>query len=251
MAKKKAEEEAAVNATQANEAGDEEAAANAPQVGANPPIEAGDKKEVSLLDSAAKTRREAVKALLSGPQSSALELLRQLECHERLHKLYTSGTLSSCLLSFYLETVKEDRWALLDWLGSSETPDDVKGTTTEPPKVPLRLNKIPIGRQILGDKGFDGLDRAFPNVNPVPTPLLLRTRKVKQYSPSEVFGSEGNRALCRLRYTSGVAFARATVARSRQDVIHYSNIKVLQHLHSWGHAMMNLAQPLRRPDSMA
>ena len=37
------------------------------------------------------------------------------------------------------------------------------------------------------------------------------------------------------------------VLDSLKDVIWYSNIILLQHMHSWGHAMMNLAQPLWKP----
>ena len=117
----------------------------------------------------------------------------------------------------------------------------------EPPAVPLRLNKIPAGREILGDKGFDGTDRSFPNMNPVRTPLVLRTRSVKQYLREEIFGSDGNRDLCRLRYTSEVAYSRATVQDGLKDVIPYHNLSILQHMHSWGHAMMNLRAPLRPP----
>lgn len=204
-------------------------------------------KSTGLQECASEYEEDAMKCLLSGPQSTAFELLKQLECHERLHRLYEQKMLSESVLSFYLETVAQDRWALLDWLGSDMTPDSIKGTTASPPHVPLRLNKIPVGWQGLADKGFDGTDRFLPNMNPVRTPLLLRSRKVKQYLRSEVFGSAGNRSLCRLRYTSEVAFARATNAESLKGVIRYSNIVLLQHLHSWGHAMMNLAHPLRQP----
>ena len=206
-------------------------------------------EKTAFVDSSDDFMECAMEALKSGPQSSALELLLQLECHERLHRRYVSGILSPCLLSFYLESVAEDRWALLDWLGSDLTPESHLGKTVSPPKVPLRLNKIPIGREGLADKGFDGTDRFLPNMNPVRTPLLLRTRKVKQYLRSEVFGSAGNRALCRLRYTSEVAFSRATQADSLKDVIRYSNIVLLQHMHAWGHAMMNLGKPLRPPQN--
>ena len=205
-----------------------------------------DKKD-SHADSSSDIEKDAIDALKSGPTSSPLELVLQLECHERLHRCYVDGDLSECLLSFYLECVKVNRWLLLDWLGSDLTPLDYRGRCVEPPKIPLRLNTIPPGMEILGDKGFDGTDRFFPSMNPVRTPLLLRSRDVKQYLSEEIFGSDGNRALCRLRYTSEVAFSRATQVDGLKDVIHYSNICILQHLHAWGHAMMNLGNPLRRP----
>jgi hypothetical protein len=210
---------------------------------------AEDGKKAPFVETYQQFSDEAVAALKSGPQSSPLEFLLQLECHERLHRLYTDtdtdNPLSSCLLADYLEYTKETRWKLLDWLGSRETPATHKGKTTTPPKVPLRLNKLPIGWQVLADKGFDGTDRDYPNLNPVRTPLLLRTREVKQYLRSEIFGTEGNRELCRLRFTSEAAFARATRADGLKDVVKYSNIYLLQHMHSWGHAEMNLANRIR------
>lgn len=205
------------------------------------------KATVDAVDSAEAYEQLATEALKSGPQSSPFELLMQLECHERLFQLYVAGKLQPTMLSFYLEEMREYRWSLLDWFGSPLAPQSHRGKTTTPPLVPQRLNKIPTGRQILGDKGFDGLDRCFPNLNAVRTPLLLRNRTVKQYQSSEVYGMTGNRILCRLRYTSEVAFARATSCDSLDGVIKYANIEVLQHLHSWGHAMMNLAAPLRLP----
>ena len=203
-----------------------------------------DGKKTHYVDTFEQFTAEAKAALKSGPQSSPLELVLQLECHERLYRKFGT-TLSSCLLSDYLEYTKEIRWQLLDWLGSAYTPESYKGKTNQPPKVPLRLNKIPVGWQVLGDKGFDGTDRDHPNMNPVRTPLLLRTREVKQYLRSEIFGKEGNKQLCRLRYSSEVAFARATRADGLKDVISYKNIYLLQHMHAWGHAEMNLANRIR------
>lgn len=209
-------------------------------------------KKTSFVNTAEEYENEAKKALESGPQSSPLELLLQLECHERLHRLFSGEEpkLSHCILSFYLDEMKENRWALLDWLGSDLTPESHKGKCTSPPDVPLRLNKVPPGWEILGDKGFDGTDRFFPNMNPVRTPLLLRSRTVKQYLREEIFGQEGNRSLCRLRYTSEVAYSRCTTVDSLKDIIRYNNMSLLQHMHSWGHAMINLMKPLRNPQKM-
>jgi hypothetical protein len=198
------------------------------------------------VDSGVQYEKEALKALESGPQSGPLELLLQLELHERLYRLYEKETLSPCLLSFYVDTMKEYRWTLLDWLGSDLTPQSHYGMTVVPPVVPIRLHKIPVGREVLGDKGFDGCDRFHPNMNPIRTPLLLRTRKIKQYLREEITGKGCNRGICRLRYTSEVAFSRVTKTDGLKDVIRYANIPVLQHIHSWGHAMINLDNPLRQ-----
>jgi hypothetical protein len=212
-------------------------------------IESRTKQQAELEAHHDEERQLQDEAIRKRTFDSPLELVLQLECHERLHRKYASGTLSRCLLLNYLEFMKEHRWALLDWLGSLMTPEDKKGTCTEPPEIPLRLHKIPPGRQILGDKGFDKADRFFPNMNPVRTPLLLRSRTVKQYLRDQIFGEEGNKSLCRLRYTSEVAYSRATAADSLKDAIHYSNMCLLQHMHSWGHGRMNLYKPLREPAS--
>eukprot|EP00978_Attheya_sp_CCMP212_P048618 scaffold551240_cov134-Attheya_sp.AAC.1 len=205
-------------------------------------------KKTKFVDTTEDYKKEAQEALESGPQSSPLELLLQLECHERLHRQYVSKNLSPCLFSFYLEVMKKDRWALLHWLGSGMIDRAYVDQYSKPPDVPLRLNKIPPGWELLGDKGFDGTDRFFPNFNPVRTPLMLRTRQVKQYLRDEIFGEgSGNRPLCRLRYTSEVAFSRVTQLDSLKDTISYHNFGMLQHMHSWGHAQINLNQPLRVP----
>jgi hypothetical protein len=102
--------------------------------------------ESVFKDSAKEYKEEALKAWYSGPQRSVMEFLRQMECHERKYKLYDSGDLPKCHLSFFHEVTKEKRWALLDWLGSEITLADIKGTTTNPPPIPRRLHKIPAGR---------------------------------------------------------------------------------------------------------
>jgi hypothetical protein len=61
-----------------------------------------------------------VKALKDSLQSSAKQLLFQLECHEWLHVLYSSGKICKTSLSYYLEFMTEDQRWLLHWLGSSQ-----------------------------------------------------------------------------------------------------------------------------------
>lgn len=57
----------------------------------------------------------------------------------------------------------------------------------------------------------------------------------------------GDRAKCRLRYTSEVFFSRSTHLASLQDIIPYANIRYLPYLIAMGHGHANLQQPLRKP----
>jgi hypothetical protein len=112
-------------------------------------------------------------------QYDPLELLCQLELHERLHVLYSAGKLRKCSLSFYITFMAPLRMRILHWLGSSTVSDDY-----EPPDEPIsdlyvRLAKIPDGFIVLGDKGFEKTDSSYPFWNQVWTPIVLRGRNVK------------------------------------------------------------------------
>lgn len=134
-------------------------------------------------------------------------------------------------------------------MGSDELPEGYRAdyTDADVPQIALRLAKIPPGWELLGDKGFEKTDRFFPFMNAVRTPLVLRSRDTKQYRTVELAGEDGKKSLCTLRYTSEVGFSRVTILDGLKDVIPYRNLSILQHMHHWGHAMINLKMPLRRP----
>jgi hypothetical protein len=195
-------------------------------------------------------RNDAKDALHSSPQHDPQQLLSQLELHERLNTLYETGKLKKTMLSYYLKTVRVYRLDILHWLGSAAVSVDYVPTYDEgnPPKVPLRLSKIPPGKEVLGDKGFERTDRLYPHLNHTRTPKVLRTRTVKQYNPDEIAGIGGKKDVCRLRYTSEVSFQRMTIMNGLKDVIPYKNLNMLPYMYEWGFAMINLCRtPLRLP----
>jgi len=49
-----------------------------------------------------------------------LEMLCQLETHERLHRHYQSGDIQKCMLYYYLLVMAEDRMRILHHLGSEQ-----------------------------------------------------------------------------------------------------------------------------------
>ena len=142
------------------------------------------------------------------PQSSPKWFILQLEVLERLHIAYENQEIKKTILSYYLKETRESRMKLLHWMGSDmaeEFESDI-----DLPEVPLRLAKIAKGLEILADKGFVGTDRFNTFMNHVKTPLVLRTREVKQYEPDEMTSFGGKRDVCRLRYTSEKTFSRMT-----------------------------------------
>ena len=202
-------------------------------------------KRPLILDTPDEIMELAKKLVDRGPQSNPVDLILQLELHERLHELYESKQLEHCVLSYYLLVMRNDRLALLHWLGSSAPPDDyVPDYGESPPKVMLRLAKIPPKKEGLGDKGFVDTSFSYPYMPRIHTPEILRGRLVKQYDPMEL---KKKGPLCRLRYSSEVDFSRDTVQDGTRDVIGYQNIALLPHMHEWGHAIMNLMKPLRLP----
>lgn len=185
------------------------------------------------------------KALSLSPQNSPEEFLQQLELHERLDQLYESNDLTKCMLSAYLFMTRDFRWALLHYMGSSKTPADyVQDETLPPPEVYLRLYKIPPNREGLGDKGFDKIERFLPYFNRVQTPRPLRNRKVKQYDVLELLDK---RSICTTRYISEVPFARLVKMVGLRDIVPYKNLCQVPYMLEWGHAEMNLGNPIRKP----
>ena len=205
------------------------------------------RKRSVLADDPGAMMEEANEHVRSGPQSSPLEMLCQLETHERLHRHYQSGDLRKCMLSYYLLVMAEDRMRILHHLGSKMVPHDYEPSDEPLPEVYLRLAKIPPGFDVIADKGFDKTDGLYPWWNLVWVPIVLRNRNVKQSLTEEIVGKRGHRSLKRLRYTIEVGYSRVTDEECLKDVIPYGNIPQLQNMLAWGHANVNLGKPFRRP----
>jgi hypothetical protein len=209
---------------------------------------AGNKRKRSvLIDDKQALLDEAMDVLRSGPQSSALELLCQLEFHESLHKLYESGDLRKCMLSYYIKLMESDWMRILHYLGSDMVPEDYEPGDEPMPRVWQRLAKIPEEVDVIADKGFDKSSGCYPWWNYVWCPIILRDRNIKQTLPEEMVGRTGHRGIKRLRYTIETGYSRVTNQECLKDVIPYRNIPQLQNMLAWGHAMINLRMPFRRP----
>ena len=99
----------------------------------------------------------------------------------------------------------------------------------------------------MGNKGFDGTGRLYPNWSNTRTPLVMQTRKVKEYTELELVGKQGKKDCCKLRYTSEVAYSRNKIQDRTKGVVHFQNIFLLPFMHKWGHAQTNINQPLQKP----
>jgi hypothetical protein len=203
-------------------------------------------KKTPYLLSAEQIENESLNALQAGPFSSPEEFVAQLECHERLHQSFQQFKIRRCSLSYYLLFFEKERHDLLAWVGSPDTPTG-HPVPQVPPTIALRLAKIGPNMAILADKGFIDTNRDYPFFNRNRCPRSMRGCKSKQQEPEDHLRQKGDRAICRLRYTSEVVFSFTTLLASLQDVIDYENIKYLPHLHAWGHAHANLRGPLRMP----
>ena len=63
-------------------------------------------------------RKNNEKALYHDPNMNGTTKMRQLEWHERLHKLYEQGDLKQCVLSYFLLCTAKWRSIMLAWMGS-------------------------------------------------------------------------------------------------------------------------------------
>ncbi|EJK54476.1 hypothetical protein THAOC_25893, partial [Thalassiosira oceanica] len=175
------------------------------------------------------------KALESGVNSSGLEKAAQLEVHQRLHLAYQAEKLKKTSLAYFLLFTAKDRLRLLKWLGSSLAPASLPmPSERDLPVLPLGLAKIPPEFCVLGDKGFHKTTRLNPNLNLSKTPWKLSDEKVKDFR-------RDTRAVAENNYE-----------RFRNDVIlknkvPYWKIAMLPYAMEWGHANMNLQDPIRRP----
>lgn len=192
-------------------------------------------------------RRLNQQALTGGVNSSGAEKLVQLEVHERLHVAYEEKKMTKTILSYYLLEMKSDRHKILKWLGSDLVPGHVPMPSEEDlPDIWLRLAKIPASWDVLGDKGFYKSDRCYPNLNKVRTPWKLSDKNVKQYRRSAGMIVE-DRETSDTRVVVEDDYERYRNEKILKGPIQYWQLALLPYAHEWGHAMMNLSEPMRRP----
>jgi hypothetical protein len=102
------------------------------------------------------------------------------------------------------------------------------------------MRKFPRGWRMLADRGFRGTAMYYPNLNAQLTPHFLSGRL--QFTSEEVASDYD---LCKLRYTCEVIFSRVTNVKGLRDVIPYSRFAHVSDMLHWGHARINLGQPLQ------
>ena len=66
----------------------------------------------------------------------------------------------------------------------------------------------------------------------------------KQFEVHEILA---DRDVCELRYTCEVAFSRVTQINGLKDVIPFELLSLFDDMLHWGHAMVNIRQPLQKP----
>lgn len=191
-------------------------------------------------------RRLNKQALEGGVNSSGVEKLVQLEVHERLHRAYEDKKMTKTILSYYLLEMKSDRHKILKWLGSDLVPDVHMPKEEDLPDIWLRLAKIPPDWDVLGDKGFYKSDRYYPHLNKVRTPWKLNDKKVQQYRRSAGMIVE-DRETSDTRVVVEDDYERYRNEKILKGPVQYWQLALLPYAHEWGHATMNLSEPMRRP----
>ena len=113
-------------------------------------------------------------------------------------------------------------------------------------QVPLCLNKIPSDVDGGGDKGFNASHGDCPKHNTVHAPTVMGHLPIYQHHESHVREKSD---FCVLRWTSESAKTRLANLDSLKDVISHWNVAIQPFAVEWGHAMVNLGNPLRMPGS--
>ena len=132
-------------------------------------------------------------------------------------------------------------------MGSDLAPPNVPiPTEDELPDIWLRLAKIPPEYEILGDKGFYFCDRLNPWVNHVRTPWKLSDKKVQEYRRSDGMIIE-DRETSDTRVVVEDDYERYRNERVLKGTVPHWVLAMLPYAHEWGHATMNLGEPMRRP----
>ena len=173
--------------------------------------------------------------LRRGPNESSTRKHEQLVMHEKLHVAYMNGTLSKCILSYYLKKIEPLRREMMRHL-TGNAGDDI------PPILLTRLAKIPVGYTVLADRGFYYDAPSYPNVNAQITPHFITGR-----DQFEVDKISNDSVTCRLRWSSEALFSRVTDQEALTDVIPYDYFTTVESIIKWGHAHSNLMQPFNNP----
>ena len=181
--------------------------------------------------------------LIGNVNKSIESKLKQLQHHRRLHMKFRGGSLRKNIMSFYLDSTRKYRNDLINFIQSLQKA--IKNGSKHPNKpfiVPSRLGKIPKGWKILADRGFakDGI--LYPFLNEILFPHFIDKRQ--QFEAEEI---TIDRKICELRYTCEVCFSRVTNISALRGVIPYRLFQYVPHMINWGHANINLGQPLQKP----
>jgi hypothetical protein len=170
-----------------------------------------------------------------GPNESSTRKYEQLVMHEKLHVAYMTGTLSNCILAYYLKKMEPLRREMMRHLVGNAGED-------VPPMLLTRLAKIPVGYTVLADRGFYYDAPSYPNVNAQITPHFITGRD--QFEVDEI---SNDLVTCRLRWSSEALFSRVTDQEALTDVIPYDYFTTVESMIKWGHAHANLMQPFNKP----
>ena len=141
------------------------------------------------------------------------------------------------MLSFYLKETERYRMELI---GKLEEKDNAY---FKEKKYPTGLAKIPVGWQVIGDKGFTFDSIRYPNWNRIITPNLKNKRK--QLSRFEL---NDDLPICQLRYISETHFSRITDENSLEDRVKTEYFPYLQDCEDYAEGKANLKQPFYPPN---
>jgi hypothetical protein len=173
--------------------------------------------------------------LRRGPDESSTRKYEQLVMHEKLHVAFMNGSLSNCILAYYLKKMEPLRREMMRHL-TGNAGEDI------PPMLLTRLAKIPVGYTVLADRGFYYDAPSYPNVNAQITPHFITGRD--QFEVDEI---SKDLITCRLRWSSEALFSRVTDQEALTDVIPNDYFTTVEAMIKWGHAHANLMQPFNKP----
>ena len=179
----------------------------------------------------------ANKSLLAGkggPNESPDAKLKQLQFYERLHRLCENGELPKSPMSHYLLATSDARQRWLKQLSGRGNE-----CVTMPP---TRLTKIPLGTNVLADRGFAACAPMYPNLNPQVTPFFLDGRD--QFTVEEI---SLDREKCKLRWASEAVFSKIWRYHSVRDKVGRGFFEQLHHFVNLAHGMANLSKPYYKP----
>ena len=186
-------------------------------------------------------------ALEGGVNSCGEEKLAQYEVLERLHQAYEDCKLKKTMLAYFLLVTKTDRHKVLKWMGSDLAPTEMQmPQANQLPSIWLRLAKIPPRFIVLGDKGFHLADRLNPHINHVRTPWKLSDGEVQEYKRSKDMIKE-DRETSDTRVVVEDDYERYRNESFLSGTVSYWEIALLPYANEWGHAVMNLSDPVRQP----